>query len=139
MNTQKINVCNSERENQLKEAIRLKQAFARRCEELKADNHALTLAAAEYKQQVLDCSTLTEVKPQVKHVKVVEVPQHQPLPPPPPPQPVFVDNLISKLIRQKLGIDPERTIEQQYDQLSTFLEYRLAHLDKIWQGINSKI
>jgi hypothetical protein len=44
--SQKISVSHNDREQQLKDALRIKDAFARRCKELEADNQTLTLAAA---------------------------------------------------------------------------------------------
>jgi hypothetical protein len=39
---QKINLKYVDYENEIREVVRLKEAFARRCEELKADNLVLT-------------------------------------------------------------------------------------------------
>ena len=81
----------------------MKEAFARRCEELKADNNALVAAAAEYKQQMLEgySSGRTETKSRIKRFRKEDSPQSQL-----PITPQFKDSQITKLIKEKLGISP---------------------------------
>ena len=49
----------------MKEVARIKEAFARRCEELKADNAVLTERAAEYKQKLIETEAYLAFKQRI--------------------------------------------------------------------------
>lgn len=46
----------------------MKEAFSRRCEELKADNASLIQAAADYKQRALNKQVLNEHRHPIKFI-----------------------------------------------------------------------
>ena len=62
-----------------------------------------------------------------------------PIPPVTTPIDSPLPGMLKDIIKQHLGITPEGDLEQQLEQLSSFLSYRLEHLERMCQGIMTKL
>ena len=49
------------------------------------------------------------------------------------------EEILAQIIREALGVEPEPTTEGQAEQLVSFIQYRLGHLEKLWQGILERV